>query len=112
MFSATGNDRGGRGMGMNGLNSSQATALFEVFRRNNAWLCPTLTTIFGLTGELLLALDSRLKYFNAATLTSWAGVFKNPDLAELRERYLHALGIIGAMHKAGVHILAGTDTGQ
>ena len=110
MFSATGVDRGGRGMGMDSLSGSQATALFDVFLANNAWLCPTLTTIFGLIGDAELASDPRLKYFDSRTRSYWASTLENAGSAETRERYQHAVGIVGAMHKAGVNILAGTDT--
>jgi hypothetical protein len=110
MFQLTGMDRGGRGMSIQTLNAAQTTALVDVFLKNHAWLCPTLTTIWGLRGEQSLAEDPRLRYFDAPTKARWATVFKNTDLPDVRERYEHSLGIIGAMHKAGVGILAGTDT--
>jgi imidazolonepropionase-like amidohydrolase len=99
-------------MGIGSLTSVQATALFDVFRRNNSWLCPTLTTLFALTGDNSLAEDTRLRYFDGPTRTAWTRVFKSSDLPAIRERYPHAVGIVGAMHKAGVNILAGTDVGE
>ena len=61
---------------------------------------------------LITSPDPRLKYFDGPTRTAWATVFKSPDLAAVRERYPHAVAIIGAMHKAGVNILPGTDVSE
>jgi hypothetical protein len=90
MFEMTGVDNGGRGMGIGSLNKSQSMELFEVFQKNKSWLCPTLTTIYGLGGEASMADDPRLRYFTAATKAAWARVFVRPDLADVRERFGHA----------------------
>jgi imidazolonepropionase-like amidohydrolase len=92
------------------LSSSQAAALCAIFLGNQAWLCPTLTAAFGLAGDPSLGRDPRLKYFDYRMRASWAVWLKNPNLAAARQRYEVNLGLVGAMHKAGVGILAGTDT--
>jgi imidazolonepropionase-like amidohydrolase len=96
------------------LSTSQAAALFDIFLRNQAWLCPTLTPVFGATGGL--SRDPRLKYFDDSTRAGWARWLKTPDFIARktagteRQQYQSNLELVGAMHKAGVPILAGTDT--
>ena len=96
------------------LSTPQSAALFDIFLRNQAWLCPTLTPVFGATGEL--SRDPRLKYFDDSTRAGWAVWLKTPNFTALkaagteRQQYQSNLGLVGAMHKAGVGILAGTDT--
>ena len=92
------------------LSTAQAAALNDIFLRNQAWLCPTLTAAFGLAGDPSLGRDPRLKYFDDSTRAGWAVWLKSPTLAAGRLSYEVNLGLIGAMHKAGVGILAGTDT--
>jgi imidazolonepropionase-like amidohydrolase len=96
------------------LSTPQAAALFDIFLRNQAWLCPTLTPVFGATGEL--SRDPRLKYFDDSTRAGWALWLKTPDFIARkaagteRQQYQSNLALVGAMHKGGVGILAGTDT--
>lgn len=105
-----GGDSGRISFGVQDLNASQASTFFDVFRKNRMWLCPTLTASFGLSGDPRLSQDPRLRYCEKTTKARWARIFQNPNLVKARQRYECNLGLVGAMHKAGVGILAGTDT--
>src|SRR5262245_15646107 len=105
----TGVNDGGAGVRPERLSSEQTDALFNVFMKYQVWLCPTMTAIYGLAGYPRLKDDPRLKYFDPVTKAGWALIFKKDGLATVQRRY-ESLGLIGAMHKAGVGILAGTDT--
>jgi hypothetical protein len=97
-------------MSATSFSTSQTEALCAIFLRNQAWLCPTLTAAFGLAGDPSLGRDPRLRYFDDPTRAGWAVWLKNPNLAAGRQSYQLNLELVGAMHKAGVGILAGTDT--
>jgi hypothetical protein len=111
----TGVNDGGAGVRVERLSPEKAAALFDVFVKYQVWLCPTITTIYGLAGYPRMREDPRLKYFNAATRAGWERFLKGQSetgpasLPTVRRRY-ETLSLIGAMHKAGVNILAGTDT--
>jgi imidazolonepropionase-like amidohydrolase len=90
------------------LITSQTAALSGVFLRNHAWLCPTLTASFGGAGKFS-SRDPRLKYLDDRTRAGWAIRLKTLNLAKLRKEHELWLTVVGAMHKAGVGILAGTD---
>jgi hypothetical protein len=89
---------------------SDAAALFPVLRKNHTWLCPTLTASRGLGGDQSLIQDPRLKYIGRNLNGAWAAGLKDLDLPLVRRAHDKYLEIVGAMHKAGVGILAGTDT--
>jgi imidazolonepropionase-like amidohydrolase len=100
----------GRGVNIASLTGNQARGLFDVFLRSGAWLCPTLTAIFGLGGRPSQKDDPRLRYIDETDKTRWAEVFNADDLEAVRERFGNVLTLVRAMHEAGVGILAGSDT--
>lgn len=98
-------------VGMEGLTASQAAAvsdLFAVFRRNGTWFSPTFTdTPRAVT---LRSDDPRLRYFSAAEKKAWEVSAIPSERVEFTSRVFRSLlSFTGAMHKAGVGILAGTD---
>ncbi len=104
------------------LNSSfslQACApLLQRFVRDHTWQVPTLTVLRGTWYALDSAFthDPRRAYMAAADTAWWQGlvrqrsqVFRPGDLAVAKEMFAHYERIVGAMHRAGVGLLVGTD---
>lgn len=96
-------------------------ALFATFRRNGTWLVPTLIQAQFLprADDSALVADPRLAYVSAGERLDWvrhnlppAGVLGPEDFVLFRERFRANLRLVGAMHRAGVPILAGTDVGN
>jgi len=95
-----------------------AKALFARFVKNGTWQCPTLTLLRGQIDDPLPADDPRLKYLSESIRAKWdAGYYKNlppsvrAALVNLSEaQFAESKKIVGAMYRAGVPILAGTDT--
>ncbi len=99
-----------------GYDEQKAAALFARFARNGTWLCPTLavrrTSTFADLGQL--DADGRLKYIPPSVRESWRNTFTqriapSSDVEQRKMRFQKTLEIVGAMHRAGVGILAGTD---
>ncbi len=99
----------------------RAEALFAEFKTNHTWQCPTLTVLHNITfiDDPSLARDSRLKYMSRDIRSSWDPArdfrFQNrtsEDIALGKKVYQKELELVGAMQRAGVDILAGTDTGN
>ncbi|MHC4555843.1 MAG: ankyrin repeat domain-containing protein [Planctomycetota bacterium] len=97
----------------------KAAELFARFVKNNTWVCPTLIVWHGLSfrDKEDLANDPRLKYMPLSAKDSWnpknnvrvvwATGEGRADFRKLCEKHL---AIVGAMGRAGVGLLAGTDT--
>src|SRR5262249_9091040 len=97
----------------------KAAHVFSVYKKNNTWQCPTLTVLrsFGYVNDPTFTNDPRLKYMPPSIREEW-----NPkndfrlndrspeDYENSRRSYQKSLEIVGAMNRAGVPILAGTDT--
>jgi imidazolonepropionase-like amidohydrolase len=97
----------------------KAQSLFARFKRNHTWQCPTLTVLdnFGHLRDSSLTNDARLKYIAAETLNFWNPTndsrLKNipPEVLLLMQRaHLKREEVVEKMQRAGVGILAGTDT--
>ena len=97
---------------------SRASALFATFVKNGTWQCPTLTVIRSMAwlDDPAFTSDARLKYLPRSIAENWnpksrpLPATKTPaDYALDRRVYRKQLEIVGAMHRAGVKILAGTD---
>jgi imidazolonepropionase-like amidohydrolase len=95
----------------------KADALFTRLRRNRSWQVPTLTMLqhLDIPGG---ADDPRLKYVpreEAGFWAQWTDALargRTPEqVAQHRELFECRLRLVGAMHDAGLPILAGTDTG-
>ena len=97
----------------------KAAELFARFVRNGTWVCPTLIVWHGhlFRDEKDLANDPRLKYMPLSTKDSWnpknnvsVALAIGEGQADLRKLCEKHLAIVGAMRRAGVGLLAGTDT--
>ena len=94
----------------------KAAALFERFRRNQTWQVPTLTVLHALSfaDSPELASDHRFRYLPSDMRKGWkenteAYKKRTRDLARRKAMFRRELELVGAMHRAGVGILAGTD---
>lgn len=90
-------------------------ALINAFVKNKTWQVPTLTVLkgYGILGDESQTSDVRLKYLPTPMTSWWEMVAANstPEtIAEGRRRLAMYLAFVGDMHRAGVGILAGTDT--
>jgi imidazolonepropionase-like amidohydrolase len=99
--------------------SEKADELFSVFRKNHTWLVPTLSIKNGraFIDELDARGDPRAKYVAEAERNYWkpqVGFFsryRTPSFIAAQKAYFHKeLEVVAAMQRAGVRILAGTDT--
>jgi len=93
----------------------RAMDLFARFVRNQTWQCPTLTVLRSnaYLGDENFRQDGRLRYIPRQLQQRWSVRIANRDNAGAAKKvFQKQLGIVGAMSKAGVPILAGTDTGN
>jgi imidazolonepropionase-like amidohydrolase len=99
--------------------TTRAAALFARFVMNQTWHVPTLIGWATLTeaNDKLLTDDSRLKYIPADRKRAWStqrpGLLRSlgQEFEANRARlFKRQLEIVGAMHRAGVRILPGTDS--
>lgn len=96
----------------------KASALFALFVKNSTWQCPTLTVLRSnsFLDDKNFTNDPRLKYMTKAETESWelknnpsASSYTAEDWAIEKKVYQREVEIVGAMHRAGVELLAGTD---
>ena len=96
----------------------RASTLFGELKKNHTWQCPTLTVLrsTAYADDPSFTDDPRLKYIPRDIASSWnpkADPFlKNrtaEDWALSKKVFSKELEIVGAMNRAGVEILAGTD---
>jgi len=95
-----------------------AKALIALFVKNRTWQCPTLTLVRAQIDDPLNADDPRLKYLSREVRARWdAGYYKNvppePRAAIVklsRLQFDESERLVGLMYRAGLPILAGTDT--
>jgi imidazolonepropionase-like amidohydrolase len=100
------------------FNEATAQSLIALFVKNRTWQCPTLTLLRAQIDDPLLANDPRLKYLSREVRAKWdAGYYKNvppePRAAIVKLSKLQfdeSVRLVGLMYRAGVPILAGTDT--
>jgi len=93
----------------------KAADLFARFVKNQTWQCPTLTVLRGsayLGNESFR--DGRLKYIPRRLAERWSRRVPHRIGGDnaAKQVFQKELAIVGAMRKAGVPILAGTDTGN
>lgn len=95
----------------------KVAALSTVFKSNGTWQCPTLVLLhmFAYGNDPAFLADPRLKYMPPAITRSWdpaktEGDRTPQDFAYSRKEFDRDLEVVGAMAKAGVGILAGTDS--
>lgn len=98
----------------------RANELFARFAQNGTWQCPTLAAyrVFAFIDQPDFRNDPRLKYFPAAFRAGWQPE-NNPlwasqtaeDYAISKRLYQKYMKTLAEMRRAGVRVLAGTDTG-
>ena len=101
------------------FDDKKAAALFQRLASNGTWQTPTLTVIQGSAyiDVKEQANDPRLKYVSSSLRSSWDPKkdfrFRDLDPEEFafaKRAFPKDLEVVGRMHRAGVPILAGTDT--
>jgi imidazolonepropionase-like amidohydrolase len=100
------------------FDDATAQSLFALFVKNKTWQCPTLTLLRAQIDDPLPANEPRLKYLSREVRAKWdAGYYKNvppePRAAIVklsRLQFDESRRLVGLMYRAGVPILAGTDT--
>jgi hypothetical protein len=98
----------------------KAQALFQRFARFDVWQVPTLSLRerMDLIELDKLATDPNLKYVPASVRKTWEDPRKDlkkaseKDLADGKRDFAKCLELVAAMRRAGVPMLAGTDTGD
>jgi hypothetical protein len=95
----------------------KAAELFALFVKNETWQCPTLTVMRSNAdvGDENFRRDERLKFIPSGMKDRWSMRIANhndPNFAGAKKVFQKELEIVGAMQKAGVQLLAGTDTGN
>jgi hypothetical protein len=98
-------------------NEKKAADLVARFVKNQTWQCPTLTVLRSnaYLGDENFRRDGRLRYMPRLLQQRWNFRIANRsggDNAVEKKVLQKQLEIVGAMQKAGVPILAGTDTGN
>jgi tetratricopeptide (TPR) repeat protein len=91
--------------------------LSAVFKSNGTWQCPTLVLLhmFAYGNDPAFLADPRLRYVPPSMKRSWdpsklEGDRTPQDFAYSRKEFERYLQVVGDMEKAGVGILAGTDS--
>lgn len=98
------------------FDAQKAAALFERFRRNHTWQVPTLTVLRSnaYRSDSAYLGDPRLRYLPADMVRRWqnaaAETSRSPaEIENGHQIYRREVDIVGAMYRAGVDLLAGTD---
>ncbi len=100
------------------FDAEKAASLFARFKRNHTWHCPTLTVLRSVASldDPKLRDDPRLKYLPPSIKAQWDPTkdfrFKDrtaEDFELSRLVFKKQVEIVGAMRRAGVEFLAGTD---
>lgn len=103
-----------------GYDAGRCDALFSLFRRRGTWRVPTLFVERTMTllqlGDTSVATDPRLTFMPATLRNEWrefaassARHFSDGERASFTAFLDLDLQLVGAMHRAGVPLLAGTD---
>jgi hypothetical protein len=97
----------------------KAKRLFALFVRNGTWMCPTIAfykPMWWIADENEVLKDTLLKYISKSQIEGWHTPFQrlsHNTVEEYRKKHYEMRSrIVKEMHDAGVHILAGTDTGS
>jgi len=93
---------------------AKTAALFSKFVKNGTWMTPTLVVLHSAAyfGDAALTNDPRMKSVPSPVQDFWraGGGGMRPSDESARQRFERELRLVDAMHRAGVKILAGTDT--
>lgn len=106
---------------LNTYSEKKAAALFARLRKNKTWQCPTLTVLRAraFIDDSDFTNDLRLRYISPLLkATFWNKNQSNAygakgrtaeDIANVRKLFQKELEFVGAMRRAGIELLAGTD---
>jgi len=96
---------------------AKVDALSAVFKSNGTWQCPTLVLLhmFAYGNDPAFLADPRMKYLPPGMKRSWdpsklEGERTAQDFAYSRIEFKKYMQVVGDMSKAGVGMLAGTDS--
>src|SRR5271165_4902840 len=104
---------------LDGYDAGKAAALFELLRKNGTWQCPTLTVLhmIAFADDPSLGKDPRLKYLPLWLRSEWDTATLPQRMAAhgyalvyQKKEFKKDLEVVGSMQRAGVGILAGTDS--
>jgi hypothetical protein len=90
----------------------KATKVFEHLAKNRTWQVPTLDVVvpYAYSFDARVTTDPRLKYIPASVQQRWSEEAKSStDGATKAKTFEQRSQIVGAMQRAGVPLLAGTD---
>jgi imidazolonepropionase-like amidohydrolase len=102
-------------LSLDGKGGARTAALFTRFQRNHTWQCPTLvmTRNYTLLANPSLAADPRLRYVPPRRKEGWRrmndGSLSVREWMARKQLYRKRQALVGALQRAGVGILAGTD---
>jgi hypothetical protein len=93
----------------------KAKDLFARFVKNQTWQCPTLTVLRSnaYLGDQSFRNDPRLKYVPRPMRERWGQRIANRNASDYAKKvFQKEVEMVGSMQRAGVPLLAGTDTGN
>ena len=98
--------------------AEKCAAVFAGFKKNGTWVCPTLTLFrtMAMADDPSLVNAERVKYMPRQLRQSWNPktdyLFRMAAMnrAYVRKQYQFDLELVAGLDKAGVGIIAGTDT--
>ncbi len=97
--------------------TKRAAALFARFVKNGTWIVPTLSVlrVAASIGDPEIIKDERVNLLPGILPQLWKspgppGAEASKSLAERKAHFDRELQLVGDMHRAGVKLLAGTDT--
>jgi imidazolonepropionase-like amidohydrolase len=92
----------------------KAASLYATLRASGTWQVPTFTLLHAEAHgrEAAQASEARMRYMPASVRALWASARQPPraQIANQRRFFDRRLQLVGEMHRAGVGILAGSDT--
>lgn len=96
---------------METADDAKEAALFATLKKHATWQVPTLAVLRSFP-KPDAAPDPRVQYLHPALTQLWGRVQANDKIRNHQvTRFAHATRTVRAMHKAGVPLLAGTDSG-
>jgi imidazolonepropionase-like amidohydrolase len=103
---------------LDSFDKKKAAALFARFVKNGTWMCPTLTVLqaVAFSGDADFRNDPRIKYIpDFLKQQFWEDAYgwkgHTPEFnAQAKRVFQKQLEVVGMMNRAGVRIIAGTDT--
>ena len=103
---------------LDSFDEQKAAALFTRFVKNGTWICPTLSVLraVAFSGDADFRNDPRIKYIpDFLKQQFWEGAYgwkeHTPEFnAQAKRVFQKQLEVIGIMNRAGVRLIAGTDT--